>query len=147
VHALRCAAGPLTTWRRGERRFGIGGVMMKVCREKKGSTGGAKRRGNRLSVAENGVERVGKRRKYVAGFVRSIEKSGEKTVRLLRPLHRSKTVVNHQICVKSAFGRVLQSVVFSRQNCRFHTSLNFSRWNRCVSIPRVLSAPAPGVTP
>jgi len=38
------------------------------------------------------------------------------------------------------------SVASTQQNCQFHTSLNFSRKIHCVSIRRVLSAPAPGVT-
>ena len=57
-----------------------------------------------------------------------------------------KPAENHQISVKRSSARVPHCVAFTQQNCRFHTSLNFSRWNRCVSIPRVLSAPAPGVT-
>jgi hypothetical protein len=42
--------------------------------------------------------------------------------------------------------RAMFSVASTQQICQFHTSLNFSRKIHCVSIRRVLSAPAPGVT-
>src|SRR5262249_53382035 len=89
----------------------------------------------------------------------SIESDFEKNISAIRagPLRRSdgfsrrpnslKTRENHQVSVKRDRARPLICVVFTQQNCRFHTAFNFSRWNRCASIPRVLSAPAPGVTP
>jgi hypothetical protein len=57
-----------------------------------------------------------------------------------------KSGKKHQLCVKRRRIPWAYFVVFTQQNCGFHTSLNFSRWIRCASIPRVLSAPAPGVT-
>jgi hypothetical protein len=85
------------------------------------------------------------RNRYVAdlGGAKKLRDSARKNT-IRAPLNHANT---HQICVKRLTARVPPSVVFLPQNCRFRTSLNFYLRNRCASIPRVLSAPAPGVTP
>jgi hypothetical protein len=117
VQAFSCAAGPLTAWRRGERRFGI----------------------------DDDVE-VKMRPAATVFFVdRTTNFAGVNFFAGLRS-NPFKSRKKDQLCVKRKHIPPLYFVVFTQQRCRFHTSLNFSRKIHCASIPRVLSAPAPGVT-
>ena len=160
------AAGPLTAWRRGERCLRVGrdrwvrcaeGVLVipkferqhySGTRRASGPTDGVSL-GNRqhfcsvLPRASSPVSVVKNRFLTDRGDAKKPHDFARK-ITIRAPLNHAR---NHQICVKRLTARVPRSVVFSLQNCRFHTSLNFSQRNRCASIPRVLSAPAPGVTP
>lgn len=170
AQSVVCAAGPLTAWRRGERGFGIGnrncGDVAEMDPDQASHGRGANfvrpgkvvlcrlqndllRKSSFAPPRTRGGE--GKSRSDEPDSEKNISSAQDRTLRqtdgFSRPANSLKTRENHQVSVKRDRARPLICVVFSQQKCRFHTAFNFHRWNRCASIPRVLSAPAPGVTP